>query len=133
MTASYATAQRNAKLDAITTFVGNAGLLIIYDGTPPASANAALSGNNVLVTFTMGSPFAPGASGAVLSPTLPSATAAALSGTASFFRQFKADGTTVSVQGTAGTSATDLILDTTSIVSGGLVTVSAFTITAGNA
>lgn len=130
MAASYSTAQRNAKLDAITTFVGNAGLLIIYDGTPPASANAALSGNNVLVTFTMASPFAPGAASAILSPTLPSATAAALSGTPTFFRQFKSDGTTVAIQGAV---ASEITLDTSSIVSGGNVTVTAFTITGGNA
>ena len=129
MAASYATALRNAELDAITTFVGNAGQLIIYDGTPPANAGAALSGNNALVTFTCASPFASASSAAVLSPTLPSATAASLSGTASFFRQYKSDGTTVAFQGAVGS---ELTLDTTSIVSGGLVTITAYSVTRGN-
>lgn len=41
MTVSFSTTTRNAMLDAITTAIGSSGLFRIYDGTPPASANAA--------------------------------------------------------------------------------------------
>ena len=39
MALGFSTALRNARLDAITTTVGNAGKLAIYDGTKPATGN----------------------------------------------------------------------------------------------
>ena len=133
MTVSLATAVRNAKLDAITTYAGNAALLRLYDGTPPASANAALSGNNLLAELVCGSPFAPASSGGVLTANAIANDASAnQSGTASFYRIYKADGTTVVCPGTVGTSGADLNLNTTSIVAGGPVADSSFTFTEGN-
>jgi hypothetical protein len=133
MTISMTTATRNARGDAITTATGNAALLRIYDGTPPASANAALSGNVKLAELTAGSPFAPAASGAVLTANSITQDASAdATGTASFFRLYKADGTTVIMQGTVGTSGADLNLNTTSIVAAGPVAVTSFALTEGN-
>lgn len=133
MALSFPTALRNARLDAHTTFAGNAALLRIYSGTPPASANAALSGNTLLGELVCGSPYAPAASGAVQTANAisndPSADA---TGTATFYRLYKADGTTVVEQGTAGTSGTDAILNTTSIVAGGPISCSSKTITEAN-
>jgi hypothetical protein len=129
MTAGYVTNLRNAQLDAITTFVGNAGKLRIYNGTQPATGGTATT---LLAEFTLGSPFAPAASSATLSPTLPSNVNGSATGTATWFRIVKSDGTTVCVDGTAGTSGTDLILSTTSIVSGSPVSITAWTITRGN-
>lgn len=126
----YNTLLRNAQLDAITTFAGAGAKLRIYNGTQPATGGAATT---LLAEFTLGSPFAPGASGAVLSPTLPAATTGAATGTATWFRIVKADGTTQVIDGTAGTSGTDLVLSSASITSGGAVSVSAFTITRNNA
>jgi len=79
MAAGYATALRNAQLDAITTYAGAGAKLRIYDGTRPATGGTATT---LLAEFTLGSPFAPGASGGVLSPTLPSAVNAGASGKA---------------------------------------------------
>jgi hypothetical protein len=113
MTISLATATRNAKLDAITTQIGNAGLLRIYDGTPPASANAALSGNNKLSENVCGSPYAAASAAAVLTANAITTEASAnASGTAAFYRVYKADGTTCIAQGTVGTSGADLNLNT---------------------
>src|SRR4051812_28323998 len=113
MTISMTTAVRNARADAITTATGNAALLRIYDGTPPASANAALSGNTKLAELTAASPFAPAASGGVLTASaILQDTSADATGTASFFRLYKSDGTTVIKQGTVGTSGADLNLNT---------------------
>lgn len=53
-------------------------------------------------------------------------------GTAAFFRIYKSDGTTVILQGSVGTSGQDLNLNTLSIVSGGPVAVTSFTITEAN-
>lgn len=133
MTVSLTTAVRNAKLDAITTAVGSSGLLRIYDGTPPANANTALSGNTLLAELALSATFAAAAASGVLTANAISNDASAnATGTASFYRIYKSDGTTVIAQGTAGTSGTDMILNTTSIVSGGPVAVSSFTFTEGN-
>ncbi len=131
MSLQLTTAARNAQLDALTTSVGNAGKLKIYTGSPPASANDAATGT-LLSTHTLSSPFAPGASSGVLSPTLPSNATAAATGTAGYFRVTKSDDTVVA-QGTCGTSGADCNLNTTSIVTGGPVQVSSWTWTAGAA
>ena len=133
MTISMTTAVRNARADAYTTAVGNAALLRIYDGTPPASANAALSGNTLLAELTCGSPFAAAAAAAVLTAnSISQDNSANATGTASFMRIYKADGTTVIDQGSVGTSGNDLNLNTTSIVAGGPVAVTSLTRTEGN-
>lgn len=130
MTTGYAPALRNAQLDAITTFAGASAKLRLYDGTRPATGGAVTT---MLAEFTLGSPFAPAASAGTLSPTLPSATTGAAAGSATWFRIVKADGTTQVIDGSAGTSGTDLVLNTATISVGVNVTVSAFTITRGNA
>lgn len=133
MTVSLATNARNAKLDALTTFIGNAGLLRIYDGTPPANANTALSGNNLLAELTCGSPFAPAASsGALTANSITQDSSANATGTATFYRVYKSDGTTVAAQGTVSTSGADLNLNTVSIVAAGPVAVTSLVWTEGN-
>lgn len=130
MTTGYAAALRNAQLDAITTFAGAGAKLRIYNGTRPATGGAATT---LLAEFTLGSPFASAASGGVLSPDLPADTTGASAGTATWFRIVKADGTTQVIDGSAGTSGTDLVLNTASISVGVAVSVTAFSITRGNA
>jgi hypothetical protein len=76
---------------------------------------------------------APGASGGVL--TLNSITqesSADATGTATWFRIVKSDGTTFVLDGNVGTSGSDLNLTTTSIVATQPVSVTSFTITEGN-
>lgn len=134
MTLSYSTTLRNATVDAITTAAGASALLRIYNGTPPANVGTALSGNTLLAELTCNSTFAPSASSGVLTlNSITSDSSADATGTASFFRIYKSDGTTAVLQGTVGTSGADLNLNTTSIVSGAQVAVTSFTITAGNA
>jgi hypothetical protein len=127
----YALTLRNAQLDAITTFAGAGAKLRIYSGTQPATGGAITT--QIVNDFTLGSPFAPGASGAVLSPTLPSASTGSAAATATWFRLFKADGTTQVIDGTVGTSGTDMILNTTTISVGVAVSISAWTVSRGNA
>lgn len=133
MTISFTTATRNARADAITTTLGSSPTLRVYDGTPPASANAALSSNTLLVTLPMSATAFPAASSAALTANAITTTNAAATGTASFFRLIKSDGTTVVAQGTVGTSGADLNLNTTALVSGGPVACSSFVFTEGNA
>lgn len=130
---SYATSLRNARADSITTEVGSAGVLRIYDGTPPASVGAALSGNTLLAELVMGSPMAPAASGGVLTlNAISNDSSANATGTATFCRLFTSGGT-AKVQGTVGTSGAFLNMNTVSFVAGAVVSITSATITEGNA
>jgi hypothetical protein len=122
---------RTAMVDAITTRAGNAALLRIYDGTRPATGGTATT---LLAELTCGTPFAAGASSGVL--TLGSITqdsSANATGTATWFRIVKADGTTFVLDGNVGTSGSDLNLTTVSIVATQPVSVTSFVITEANA
>lgn len=128
MTTGYVTSLRNAQLDAITTAVGSAGKLQIYDGTRPATGGTATT---KLAEFTLGSPFAAAASSASLSPTLPSNVTGLAAGTATWFRITTSGGTAV-IDGSVGTSGADLNLNTTTISVGVTVSVTSFSIARGN-
>lgn len=125
----YVTALRNAKMDAITTFVGAGCKIEIYSGTKPATGGAE---GTTLAVFTGGSPFAPAAANGVLSPTLPSATTGVAAGTAGWARVTKADGTTACIDLTVGTAGAQMNLNTLSITLSGAVSVTSWTITDGN-
>lgn len=127
---NYSTALRNAKLDAITAAVGNAGVLEIRDGTQPAGPATTATGA-LLASFTLGSPFAPGASSGSLPPTLPSNVNGSATGTQTWFR-IKTSGGTGVIDGSAGTSGCDLNLSAT-IVSGQPVSITSWTIPDNNA
>lgn len=130
MATGYNVLLRNAQMDAITTFAGAGAKLRIYNGTRPATGGTATT---LLAEFTLGSPFAPAASAGALSPTLPSGVSGVAAGTATWFRITRADGTTHVLDGDAGTSGTDLILNTSSVSIGVAVSITAFTISRGNA
>lgn len=129
MATGYVATLRNAQLDAITTFVGAGGKLRIYAGVRPATGGTATT---LLSEHTLGTPFAPAASAGVLSPGLPANVNASATGTAAWFRVLKADGTTICLDGTVGTTGQDLNLNTLSIVSGAAVAITSWTVTRGN-
>lgn len=132
MTLSYRLATRNAMLDVITSEIGTSGLLRIYSGTPPASAADSLVGNTLLAELALSSSFAGAASAGVLTAnSITSDSSADATGTATFFRLTKSDGTAI-VQGSVGTSGADLNLTSTSITAGGGVSVTSLSITEGN-
>jgi hypothetical protein len=125
---------RNARLDAITTYAGSNAIVRIYSGTVPTNADAALSGNTVLAELACSATLAPAASGGVLTlSAITQDSSADATGTATFYRWLKSDTTTVVQQGSVGTSGQDLNLNTTSIVIGGPVSVTSWTLTDGNA
>ena len=105
--------------------------VLICSGTVPANADAANSGTLLATLVCSATPFSgysnTGNAGRATFAAIASATAAA-TGTASFFRITKSDGTTVITQGTVGTSAADLILNTVAITAGSTVSISAATI-----
>lgn len=130
MAFAFSTTLRNAMLDQITTAAGGSALLRIYDGTRPSTGGTATT---LLAELTCNATFAASASSGVL--TLNSITqdsSANATGTATWFRIVKSDGTTFVLDGNVGTSGSDLNLTTTSIVSGQPVSISSATITEGN-
>ena len=128
----YSAALKNARLDQITSKVGASGLLRIYDGTQPANPDTAVTSQVKLAELTCdATAFAGAASGGLLTANAISNANAVASGTASWFRLCKSDGTAVA-DGTVGASGTDLIIDNTSINSGQTVSVTSLTVTAGN-
>ncbi len=130
MAIAYAAALRNSMLDAITTRAGASALLRIYDGTRPATGGTATT---LLAELTFNATFAPGAAGGVLTlNAITQDSSANSSGTATWFRIVKSDGTTHVLDGNVGTSGSDLNLTTTTIVATQPVSVSSFVITEGN-
>lgn len=125
----YVTNLRNAQLDAITTFVGASGKLRIYSGTRPATGGAITT---LLVELTLNATFAPAASAGVLTLNSITSGTAVATGTATWARIFKSDGTTIAADMDVGTSGTSIVLGTTSIVTGATVAVTSATITRGN-
>ncbi len=131
MPLQYSVAVRNAKLDAVETATGTAPTLEIRSGSPPATCATADSGT-VLATITLPSDWMAAASGgtkAILGSWVDASADAG--GTAGHFRVKQ--GATCHIQGTVGTSAADMIVDSVTFTSGQQFTVTAFTLTAGNA
>lgn len=120
---SLNTSSTNSQADNIGTDFTTA-TLVIYDGTPPASANAALSGNTALVTHTL-TGFGAAAAGVITANAVATETIAA-TGTATFARL---ELTTKIMQVTVGTGGQELVLSSTSYVSGEDSTVNSLIIT----
>jgi hypothetical protein len=119
---NLAQASAAAMLAAVAALC-NGGTLTIYSGTMPASPETALSGNTALVRFTFSSPAFGSASYAsgnesVGASFVSSNVAPLATGTATFARILKSDGTTVVMDLTVGTGSTDVVVGSTSIVTG---------------
>ncbi len=133
----YSVSVRNAQLDALETAVGVSPVLKIYDLTagPPANCAAAITGT-VLATMTLPSDWMAAASAGnkAMLGTWQDASADN-AGVADFFRLFANDGTTCHAQGTVTLTAGggDMTLDNTNITAGQSVTVTSFSVAAGNA
>ncbi len=124
-----AVARRNEMLDALTNNA-NSSLLRIYSGTRPTDADTALSGNTLLAQLTLNATsFAAASAGVLTANAITSDSSADATGTASFARWVESDGTTVIGDLSVGTSGTEVILNTVSIVAGAVVSCSAMTVT----
>jgi hypothetical protein len=128
ITNAVASAACDAIVDAIDGGAG-AGLLRIYDGTIPTNADTALGAQVLLAELTFSDPaFGAASNGVATASAITSDSSANATGTASWFRIVSSTPTTI-MDGTVGTSGEDLNLNTTSIVSGATVSVTAFTVT----
>jgi hypothetical protein len=127
----YSNGTRHAQNEGLIAYAGTGALFNIYAGTQPANANTAISTQPLLVSMPITGVFGTDVDGTL---TLGSVLATNASGTgvATFFRIFKADGTTVIMDGSAGLSGTDLVLNSTDIFAGQSVDITSATIIRGN-
>jgi hypothetical protein len=133
MALQYSVALRNAQLDAVETTIGTAPILTIRSGAAPADCATANSGT-VLATLTLPSDWMSTASvGSKAKLGTWQDASADAAGTAAHFRIHDSTGTTCHAQGTVGTSATDMIVDSVAFSAGQSFTITAFTLSAGNA
>ncbi|MBI1313680.1 hypothetical protein GC176_20500 [bacterium] len=123
-----------AGLDAILDLldVSTAGHVEIWTGSMPATPETADSGTKLatltLSTTSFGAAVDNG-DGTVKATanSITDDTNAAATGTAGYFRAKNSAGTVI-IQGTVGTSNADMVLNTTSIVSGSTVSITSWTI-----
>ena len=135
MTVKFSVAVRNARLDALETAIGTSAVLKIRSGSAPTNITDADSGT-VLATLSLPSDWmANAASGSKSKSGTWQDTSADNTGTAAHFRVYASDGTTQHMQGsiTATGGGGDMTVDNTSFATGQSFTVTAFTLTDGNA
>lgn len=119
----------NAQADALARLLDN-GYLRIYDGTQAATADTALGAQVLLAELRYNATSAPAASGGLLTFNAITADSSAnATGTASWYRALKSDGTTVVMDGNVGVtgSGSSLEMATVSIVAGVQVSVTSAT------
>lgn len=135
MSVQLSTAVRNAMLDSIETTIGTSAVMKIRTGSVPANCAASDTGT-VIATLSLPSDWMAAASSGskALSGTWQDASADN-SGTAAHFRIYASDGTTCGAQGTvtATGGGGDLEIQNTSVNAGQAITITSFTLTAGNA
>lgn len=135
MTLQLSVAVRNARLDAIETTIGVSAILKIRTGSAPATCATADSGT-VLATCSLPSDYmAAASSGSKAKTGTWEDTSADATGTAAHFRLYASDGTTCHAQGTvtATGGGGDMTVDNTSFAATQAFTVTAFTLSDGNA
>lgn len=131
MATSLKTSTRTTIMGAIVTAVTATSRLLVYTGSAP-SPTASPTGT-LLATFTLPNPFG-SVSGAVLTAGSISGVTAAASGTPGYYRVIDGttdDGTHTQIQGSCGVGSGDINFSST-IASGGAVSITSLTYTEGN-
>src|SRR5574337_1908078 len=105
-----------------------AGLIKVYTGTKPAGPDTAITSQTLLGTLTCSDPCGSVTSGVLTFSSITQDSSADATGTASWVRIADSSGTAV-VDLAVGTSGSDINFNTTSIVSGGPISISSLTIT----
>lgn len=130
----YSNLGARAALDALTALLnaGGAGHIKIFTGSAPATVETADSGTLLSTLGLSATAFGASTdngdgSAKATAAAITSDTNAAATNTAGYFRAYSGAGTCI-IQGTVGTSAADMILNTTAIVAGSTVTISSWTI-----
>lgn len=125
---------RNGILDSIETTIGASPLLRILSGTPPADCATVQSGT-LLATLTLPADWLNAAAAGVKTLLGSWTVAAAAAGTAGYYRILNSAGTVAHEQGTvtATGGGGDMTLDNVVIAAAQVITITAYTLNAGNA
>lgn len=119
----------NAAVNAVTA-LANSGFLRIYDGIQAVDANTPVSTQVLLAELTLNATaFAAAVAGVATANAITADASANATGTATWYRVVKADGTTVLFDGSVGTSGANLNLNSTAISIGANVAVTSLTYT----
>lgn len=135
MAVKFSIAVGNGRLDQVEVTIGVSAVLKIRTGAPPANADAADTGT-VLATMNLPSDWmAAAASRAKAKSGTWQDLLADAAGTAAHFRIYASNGTTPHIQGTCSITGAggDMTLDNDVIALNQVITVTAFTLTDGNA
>ena len=135
MAIQLSTAVRNARLDQIESTIGTSAILRVRTGAAPANCATADTGT-VLATINLPADYMSAASGGVKQLTGSWVDSSAdATGTAAHFRLYDSAGTTCHLQGTvtATGGGGDMEVNTTSFSAGQQFTITAFSLTDGNA
>ena len=118
-------AEANAIGDALDT-----GYIRIYDGTQAATADTAVGAQVLLAELRFNAAAFPAASGGVITAAaITDDSSANATGTATWARILASNGTSTYFDGSVGTASANVILNTTSIVTGAVVSCSSLTLT----
>lgn len=122
----------NLTVNGEADFIGvaaDSGYIRIYSGSQPTDADTALSGQTLLAELRFGADAFPAAvAGLLTANAITQDSSADATGTATWARILKSDGTTVLFDGSVGTASANVILNTTSIVTGAVISCSSFTL-----
>lgn len=128
MAIQYSTAYRTSAMANLNTTIGTNAQIIIYSGTAPANVGTAPTGTLLVQFAGNATAFGSAATGVLTANAVANATASG-TGTAGYFRINTSGGTAV-MQGTVGTTGTDMIVTNTSIASGQTCQFTSLTVTA---
>ena len=118
----------NAEANAIGDAL-DSGYIRIYDGSQPANADTAVSGQTLLAELRFNAAAFPSAvAGLITAAAITDDSSANATGTASWARILASNGTSVYFDGSVGTASANVILNTTSIVTGAVVSCSSLTL-----
>jgi hypothetical protein len=139
MAVRTSTGLKNFALDSgLATAFDTTGRINVYTGAQPATADTAASGT-LLGTLTLSSDsFAAASSGAIAINSVTSDTSADATGTAGYVRLYRTGDTAPGSAGNGTTDrrldlliGTDISIDNASVVTGGTIALSAYTLTHG--
>jgi hypothetical protein len=128
MSLQYGAGLRDGHMNSINTTLGATATIKIFSGTVAANCGAADPSGTLCTIILPSSPFIASSSGAIAKNGTWSV-AASGAGTAASYRIYDSSAA-CQIQGNV---TTDLVLNNTSIASGQTVTVTGYTLTAGNA
>lgn len=124
-----AVATRNLALNTLTTDIGASGVMRWYDGTQAVDADTAIGAQVLIVTLPCSASFAAAASAGSMTVNAITGANAVATGNPTTWYSFLTSGFVRKFDGSIGTSAANLVLNSVTVGSGAACSVSSFTVT----